>query len=196
MKLRKVLAGAMALVMVAGSLLVAPVEAKAAESDSKTYEKVAINEETKTLVLEEGSDICELNAKVEGQFLNGGVVGPGDPWPWGDDYTLSGEFDVTLKFYLDAFVRDASNWSSFLMEFKDTTDTKGVTLRADNWGWTFGEGSNVPSFVGTVSWDWAQYQTLTDNQNVSLNVKKTSGLTEPMFDKGVNHMPQGPAAVG
>ena len=44
MKLRKILAGAMALVMVAGSLLVGPVEAKAAlVSESKVYDATAVN---------------------------------------------------------------------------------------------------------------------------------------------------------
>lgn len=173
MKLRKILAGAMALIMVAGSLLVGPVETKAAESDSKTYEKVAITEDSKALVLEEGSNTCTLNAKIDGQFLNGGVTA----WSWGDVYTLTGDFDVTLEFYLDAFIRGTANWDSFVMEFQGATDTMGITLRADAYGWTFGEGANVPTYAPTISWDWADYATVTDLQNVELNVKKTSDTT-------------------
>ena len=72
MKLRKVLAGAMAFVMVAGSLLVAPVETKAANvDDSKVYNasEVIISETEKTLV---AGNEADLSATIRGLLVDGG----------------------------------------------------------------------------------------------------------------------------
>ena len=123
MKLRKVLAGAMAFVMVAGSLLVAPVETKAANvDDSKVYNasEVIISETEKTLV---AGNEADLSATIRGLLVDGSAN-----WKsgGGDQFLLKNDFDVTVEFYNDAFIRDDSNWSNFVMEIFGAAVREGL----------------------------------------------------------------------
>lgn len=172
MKLRKILAGAMAFVMVAGSLLVAPVEAKAANvDDSKVYNasEVIISETEKTLV---AGNEAELSATIRGLLVDGSAN-------WnsggGDQFLLKNDFDVTVEFYNDAFIKNDSNWSNFVMEIFGGADTKGITLRADAYGWTYGEGTQEPTYT-PVNYNWDVFRQV-DNAVVSVNVKKASATT-------------------
>ena len=93
----------------------------------------------------------------------------------GDRYLLEGDFDVTFSFTNNPFVGETSNWINFIFQFLPTTDTAGITLRADRWGETFGteNASNVPSYLGAVTWNWDNYiQMCRDNTYVTLNVRK------------------------
>ena len=134
MKLRKILAGAMALVMVAGSLLVGPVEAKAAlVSESKVYDATAVNISATETSLVTGNDTT-LTASAVGLVVDGSTA-----WnsAGGDYYPLTGDFDVTIEFYNDAFIKGTDNWNNFVFEvFNDAN--QGYTFRADRWGWDFG----------------------------------------------------------
>ena len=174
MKLRKVLAGALALVMAVGTILVAPVESKAANVDSSVvYDPygVVISDTEETIVKEK---TYQLSANVIGNKLVDatGVWNTGG----GDQYLLSGDFDVTIRFYNDAFCGGTDNWHNFIFEIFGGADTTGLTLRSDAFGWTYGEGTNVPTFTNTRSWgdEWTGFAAASDEQFVTLNLKKTS----------------------
>ena len=164
MKLRKVLAGVMALCLVAGSLLVGPVETKAAlVSESKVYDATAVNISATETSLVTGSETT-LTASAVGLVVDGSAA-----WnsAGGDHYPLSGDFDVTIEFYNDAFIKGAENWNNFVFEvFNDAN--QGYTLRADRWGWAFGLDA---TFEDSAIWNWDAFATL-DNAVVSLDFKK------------------------
>lgn len=97
----------------------------------------------------------------------------------GDNYTLKGDFDANLAFDVAPFIRDTSNWSNFIIETVAENGTKGITLRADAYGWTYGDGSDV-TYEATVSEGfWDKYQTISKGLTL-LNVKKTSDTTVEM----------------
>jgi len=164
MKLRKILAGAMALVMVAGTVLVAPVETKAAlVNQSKVYDATAVNISATETSLVTGNDTT-LTASAVGLVVDGST---GWNSAGGDHYPLTGDFDVTIEFYNDAFIRDAENWSNFVFEvFNDAN--QGYTFRADRYGWDFGLAA---SYEDSAIWNWDAFATL-DNAVVSLDLKK------------------------
>lgn len=148
MKLKKILAGALAGIMVLGSAVSVMAENV---DESKTY-----------------SDGLVVDGTSE--WNSGG----------GDQYLLKDDFDVTVDFYNEAFLRDASNWSNFVFEIFGGEGTKGITLRADAYGWTYGEeGASEPTYENTNSWDgdWTNWATICDKQNVSLTASKTSDTT-------------------
>lgn len=176
MKLKKILAGVMAVVMAAGSLLAAPVETKAANVDaSKVYDatEVVISDTSKKLV---AGTTCQLSAYALGLLVDGSTV-------WnsmgGDQFLLKDDFDVAIRFYNEAFIRDNNNWSNFVFEILGGADTKGITLRSDNYGWLFGDGSQEPTFVNERTWgdDWSNWANICNKQFVVLNAKKTDANT-------------------
>ncbi len=56
------------------------------------------------------------------------------------------------------FMRDQENWSTYIIETPESTECAGLTLRADNWGWTYNDvykATFAPTFATTVTWtDW------------------------------------------
>ena len=122
MKLKKILAGAMAGAMVLGSV----VGVSAAQISSTT-------------TYEDGQ---------EGQTIDGSS---GWNTTDGDDFLLSGN-QVTVVFENTPFVRDEYFWSQFIIETTASDDAAGITLRADAWGWTFGDNtSNIPTATVSLS---------------------------------------------
>ena len=180
MKLRKILAGAMALVMVAGSLLVGPVETKAAlVSESKVYDATAVNISATEKALLTG-DAVTLDAEILGQL---GDASAGFNIACGDQYTLTGDFDTTLRFYVDAYLNttDVLNWHNFLIEFVSTDTTPWIDMRADAYAWTNGEQTNKPTITCQISWDWLaegfNWVENSDDQYITMNFKKTAADT-------------------
>ena len=84
---------------------------------------------------------------------------------------------VTVTFENEPFVRDTENWSNFVFETIATDGTKGITLRADAFGWTYGDGSE-PTYAVTTSWgdDWAAFKEAAPGK-VELTAKKTDANT-------------------
>lgn len=176
MKLKKVLAGALAVVMAAGTILVAPVGTKAANVDgSKVYDatEILISDTQKALV---AGTTYNLSADILGLLVDGS-----ESWnsAGGDQFLLKDDFDVTIRFYNDAFIRNSENWSNFVFEILGGADTKGVTFRADSFGWLFGDGTQEPTWTFDRSWgdDWDNWAKDSDEQFVDLNVKKADSNT-------------------
>lgn len=77
-----------------------------------------------------------------------------------------GEIDIYDGYYTNVyfenepFIKGQENYYNFIIETNATAGTKGYTLRADNYGWVYGEGSE-PTMSSTCSeWnlDWAKFQ--------------------------------------
>ena len=81
----------------------------------------------------------------------------------------------------DKFGTEYDNWDNFVVETIATETTKGATMRADAFSWTYGEGTNVPTITPTISWDWADtnfdWHALTDDTTVTVVAKKTDANT-------------------
>ena len=177
MKLRKILAGAMAVLMAASSLLVGPVETKAeVVSTSKVYDatEVLISATEKALLT---GDVATLDAEIFGQV---GDASAAFNTACGDQYTLTGEFDTSLRFYVDAYLKaeDVLNWHNFIIEFVATDTTPWIDMRADAFSWTNGEQTNKPTITCQISWDWLaegfNWVESSDDQYVTVNFKKTA----------------------
>ncbi len=164
MKLKKVLAGALAVVMAVGAILVAPVDAKAElVSESKVYDATALNISATEKALAVGAEET-LTASAVGLVVDGSAT-----WnsAGGDYYPLTGDFDVTIDFYNDAYIRGTDNWFNFVFEvFNDAN--QGYTFRADRYGWAFGL---TGTYEDAAIWNWDAFATM-DNAVVSLDFKK------------------------
>ena len=126
--------------------------------------------------------VFAANVDESVRYEDGLVVDGSTGWNsgGGDQYLLEGQFDVTITFKNEPFIKNNDNWSNFVFEIIGGANTKNYTFRADNYGWSFGEGSQEPTFEGTNSWngDWDVFQTMCKaNPIVTLNLKKTSDTT-------------------
>lgn len=97
----------------------------------------------------------------------------------GDNYLISA-VPVTVKFVNNPFTRATGthdNWDNFVVETVASATVKGVTLRADNYGWTYGDATVEPTInKENMSWtDWTKFQTMClANTNVSVTAKKVN----------------------
>ena len=94
----------------------------------------------------------------------------------GDTYVIT-EDGVTVTFDNEPFIRDTDNWSNFVFETIATDDAAGLTLRADAFGWTYGDNTdNVPEWTVVTSWgdDWAGAFHDASAGKVELTAKKTA----------------------
>ena len=93
-------------------------------------------------------------------FSEGVVVDASNGWNSQGGHAMqikAGQKSI-MQFTNDPFKRDNNNWSNFIIESPAAGGSKGVTLRADAYGWTFGDGVE-PTFTVTNSWgawtNWA-----------------------------------------
>ena len=107
----------------------------------------------------------------------------------GDTYVIT-EDGVTVTFNNEPFI-DAKpisdtnaatdeNWDNFVFETIATDAAAGISLRADAFGWTYGDNtSNVPTWEVTTSWgdDWAGAFKAAAPGKVELTAKKASADT-------------------
>ena len=92
------------------------------------------------------------------------------------------ENGVTVIWHNDGFTRNADLWSNFIIETVATANADGLTLRADNHGWTYTAVAdtpiNTPTLVKTPSENYmANITTTTDDGVLMLNAKKTDENT-------------------
>ena len=107
----------------------------------------------------------------------------------GDQYLLTGNFDVTVTFENTPFLRSdydkedgltiPRNWCNFVFEIFGGANTKGVTFRADDWAWTYGTEALEPTItMHNITWEWDNFMEMCrTNPIVTLNVKKTNNTT-------------------
>ena len=107
----------------------------------------------------------------------------------GDQYLLADNFDVTITFENEPFISNNDNWSNFVFELFGGDNTKGLTLRADAFAWTYDWAGSEASYnnadptwaVTEKTWgdNWegsGGFQEICKNNPiVTLNLKKTSG---------------------
>ena len=91
------------------------------------------------------------------------------------------ELGVTVTFENEPFKRDTENWSNFVFETisGDTDTVKGVSLRADAFGWTYNDNATVePAWTAETSWggDWDAFKVSAPG-TVKLTAKKASADT-------------------
>lgn len=100
----------------------------------------------------------------------------------GDNYLIS-ETPVIVKFTNNPFTRTSGtsdNWDNFVIETLASDTAKGITLRADAFGWTYGDVGSEPTYVAEKSWgdDWELFKTICkENTNVSITATKTDAKT-------------------
>ncbi|MCD8118902.1 MAG: hypothetical protein LUE29_05380 [Lachnospiraceae bacterium] len=99
----------------------------------------------------------------------------------GDHYLVSTR-GTTVTFTNTPFQRDTDNWSNFIVETISSYSADGISLRADAYGWTYGDGTNTPSYEVSTNWDWDDFATIcTENTEITLTATKTSD-TVVVFD--------------
>ncbi len=95
-------------------------------------------------------------------YEEGKVVDGSTAWnsQGGGEINIYDGYYTNVYFENEPFLRDEDNWSNFIIETNAPAGTKGYTLRADNHGWLYGEGSE-PTMSSTCSeWnlDWAKFK--------------------------------------
>ena len=96
-------------------------------------------------------------------FENGNVVDGTSGWnsQGGGEIQLVDGYYTNVYFTNEPFIRDKDNWSNFVIETNSVDGVKGVTLRADNFGWTYNDSATVEPTIGKddMTWtDWAKFQ--------------------------------------
>jgi hypothetical protein len=79
----------------------------------------------------------------------------------GDSYAIEEGKVGTVTFTNEPFLKDGAyeNFYNFIIETNAPSGTKGITLRADAYGWTYGDGTNEPAYTVEKSWgteDWGE----------------------------------------
>ena len=101
------------------------------------------------------------------------------------------EDGVTIVFHNDAFTDSKDhgngdkfgdaydNWDNFVLETIATDAAKGVTMRADNFSWTYGDSAVAPTVTSEISWVWEEidWKAMTDDTDVTLVAKKADANT-------------------
>lgn len=112
------------------------------------------------------------------------VVGTEDctkSWVPGKNYTIAkGE---TQTVYFKNYGSGKNNWNNFLIEmFNADSAVCGVTLRADNYGWNYGDSAsrefsydNVVTTGTSLPSDWAAWLTAINGATVKLEVSYKDG---------------------
>ena len=134
-----------------------------------------------------GSTLSALAADVDTSktYDGGQVIDGAAAWNTadGDNYLIS-DTPVTVKFVNDPFLRQENgedkNWFNFVFETVASDSVKGITMRADNFAWTYGDATSEPTYENERSWGdvWDDFmQMCKDNTNVSITATKTNDTT-------------------
>lgn len=95
-------------------------------------------------------------------YEEGKVVDGSAAWnsQGGGEINIYDNYYTNVYFENEPFIKGQENYYNFIIETNAPAGTKGYTLRADNYGWVYGEGSE-PTMSSTCSeWnlDWAKFQ--------------------------------------
>ncbi|MCD8118316.1 MAG: hypothetical protein LUE29_02270 [Lachnospiraceae bacterium] len=118
-----------------------------------------------TVVASFAADVAENTEYQDGQVIDGST---GWNTADGDNYLITYNGTV-VKFTNDPFIRDEENWSNFVFETVSSEEADGITLRADAYGWTYGDGVNTPWYNVDYNWDWDDFNAIcTENTEITL----------------------------
>lgn len=95
-------------------------------------------------------------------YAEGKVVDGSTAWnsQGGGEINIYDGYYTNVYFENEPFIKTQDNWSNFIIETNAPAGTKGYTLRADNYGWVYGEGSEPTMSSACSEWnlDWAKFK--------------------------------------